>query len=302
MQAARRFAGCEEAFNGLAFRVDHLGLCVELQAAHGVVNGRRDFNRIELRAFDLEGGLRTIEVGILPGIHVAVVDADRFDERLRIDAGVLRELFERIAFLHKSELEAGLELRDAAHRAVVKNFKGGAARLRRDGRARDVARGHLGNEALAFAVDENRALPAHRLRNNDGRPDKERRIELNFLHVDERRADLFAEVHAVARRARLVRSLRGRIQIRQILLDERLVGAEAARGEHDRLGLDLVDAVVLAFHEHAGHCARLVRHEAHQAAVEAQVNAFHLFGLIAEERRQIGPDRLAALRTVHAGR
>ena len=59
---------------------------------------------------------------------------------------------------------------------------------------------------------------------------------------------------------------------------------------------------MLAFDQDARHGARFVGEEANEPAVETQIDALHLFGLVAEEGRKIRSDRLAALRAVHAGR
>ncbi len=87
----------------------------------------------------------------------------------------------------------------------VKEEVGHAVLLLEDGGGDCVAGVELVEEALAVLVDENGAVAAHGFGDHFAHLGNDRRVRLDFRHVDELCADLFGERDAFAQSARMVR-------------------------------------------------------------------------------------------------
>lgn len=272
VHATRHFARCKESVDGLASGVNHAGLCVDLHASHVMMDGGRDLDGVEGRRVHQVLDARTVKVGVLPCLGVFVVLADRGDQRLRVDPGVDREFFKRGALLREAQFKGRGGLLHRVTHLLVEDFKGDAACLRRHGRARLVAGREFADEALPFDIHKDRTGSAHAFGYDDGRTDQERRIELNFLDIDVSRTDVPRENETVALTAGLVRR-EGRFgNVGTQFLEKRFVAADAAGGKDDRLGLEKVEAVVLALDDDTCDGTLPVPDDAHHLAVETQID------------------------------
>ena len=182
-------------------------------------------------ARDLAGRVETVELGRAPVVgrdaaHVVVgarPDRDRVVDR--VDAGERHRELARAREPREDPLGAEMAQVEE-HRAVDATTGLDLGRLRaRD----DVARRELErvrrvarHEALAVAVDEEAALAAAALGDEDAARIERRRVELHELHVLERKPGVQRHRHAVA--------VAG-VRVRRRAVDP----AHAARREHDRL-------------------------------------------------------------------
>ena len=96
VDAASDLAGCEQAGNGLAVGVEHLGVGVDAQAAHGVVDAGGHLDRVERGIHDgLAGFLATHGIVFAIGDGV-VVGGDGLDKGLGVGVHELAELLDGV--------------------------------------------------------------------------------------------------------------------------------------------------------------------------------------------------------------
>ncbi len=220
VQTARAFAGREQAGHG-----GRLGVRIDLDATHDVVTGRAD----------LHGFLRNVHIRQL--LELVVHGRQPLDDLIggqaRGDIQVHAAVRRPAPGLHflidgAGDFVTGQQIRCAPGGVVVlqplvRLFDGlGVLALEH---RRDVAE----HESFALGVLEHAAVTAHRLGDQDAlhrrRPDHAGRMELQELHIDQRRPG----------------AQRQRVPVAGVLPGVRchLVGlADATGGDHDRGGLE----------------------------------------------------------------
>ena len=163
MDAASHLTGCEQARDDLAVLVQHLGVGVDLQTAHGVVDAGSDLDGIVGSGVQGVGEAGAAKVGVVLCLNIAVPVVHGLSESSLIDAHGLAQLLvgstgDGVALLDVALNDAGV----VDHR-LIDDQPTVAAGLSDLSSRDDVAGADLVDEALAFGVDEDRAVAAQTL-------------------------------------------------------------------------------------------------------------------------------------------
>ena len=300
VHAARDFTRGEETRDGLAFLVEDLRLGVDLQTAHGVVNGGLNLDGPVRSLVESGRHVGTAELRVLAGLLVGGVLLERGFKRVGRKVRGGGEFLDVLARDGEAHLDVALDELGLGADAVVPDDPGELAGLLQFVGGHDVARQEFVREALAFGVDENGAVAADAFGNQNAFR-RGRRVSLDLVHVDRGRTDLLGHDDAVARGARMVR--RGIALEHGLVLDEHfLVGAETAGGDHDGLGVDRVGLAVLGGELDARNGAVLARHDVGDAGVRADVDLAVLRGGISLHGQEEPASPFAALGGLFAGK
>ena len=92
----RTLARGEQAGNGLIVPIEHLGVRVDVQAAHRVMHGRLVNHDVVGRRVHLAQLAAVLEVGIGTRVHIPVPSIERLLQSRRIDLEGRAGLFKRI--------------------------------------------------------------------------------------------------------------------------------------------------------------------------------------------------------------
>ena len=273
MDAARDLTGSEQAGDLVALDGQGLGVTVNVDAAHAVVDAGVDGDGVEGSGLKLGDEARGAAEGVLGAVDGLVVGVDGSLELVGRDAERVGQASQVIGLdAHFLVLVLGAGLVVVVHGLVVHN-PNLAVRLGHLGGGHDVASAHLVGEAVAGVVDQDAATAADAL--GDERAVGEHGgVNLNLAHLDEVGASVLGHDHAVARDGGGVGGNEG-LQVGTVHLDHVLVGAEAAGGQNDSLGVVL--RAVLA-HD-ARHSAGLVDDELGGTAVVNDLDAGVAHGL-----------------------
>ena len=297
MDAAGDFTRSEEARNDLALGVVDLGLGVDLDAAHGVVDGRRDHDGVERSLIEVARHVGAAE-GVLAGSLALLPGVDGGLEFGGGNAHLAGDFFNRGAGDAVGLLDVLVRGLQGLLHVGVEEEVGHAVLLLEDGGGDRVAGVELVEEALAVLVDEDGAVAANGFGDHFADLRHHGRVRLDFGHVDELGTGLFSEKEAVARGARMVR--RGEaLQTGHVLGDEVVVGTEAAGGVNDGLGVDRVGAVLLVRDLDARDLA-VLHEDLRGLRVHAHVDLAGLGGIV-EGLDDFRTDECAAGRAVRAG-
>ena len=229
---------------------------------------------------------------------VRVVVGERLFKDLRIHAGSLGKPFDRVGLLQHAEVVVAADHLGLGVEIGVEDEPGVAAGLLEDRVGGAVAGREFVDKARARFVDHDGADAADRFTDENAASLADGRVGLDPVDVGHARAGFKCHAHAVAGARDVVRACHA-LEGRTIEGHHLLVLAVAASSEHDRFGVDAVEAAVLAFDHDAPDGVVFVNNEPDGAGVEACGHAV-LLGLSAQSLDDVRTDRLAARRAMRA--
>ena len=234
-----------------------------MHAAHSVVHRGHALAQVVGSGLELVHRGAIVEVGVGALVAHLVPALYGCDQPRRVDAGRLGDLLERVALEQRARVVAHLDLAGVVveqlgllNAGFVPQQVGAGASLRLDGVGDDVAAVKLLDKALALGVHQDAAVvQAHVVdvqeRAGDGVAGG---VGLNPLHAHQVDADCLGHLHAVARGAHSIGGMNALVQVGVVLHAHLDVGAEAARGQDERLAgeLELLAVGVLRLHRGYG--------------------------------------------------
>ena len=295
MDAARCLTAGEEAGNDLTLGADDLGLGVDLDTAHRVVDARGDLDRIErgngeilVHALAAEFLILALGDGGVPGLH----GLHKVLRGLIVHPHGLGELLIGLTCHGIAAGDKLLRQRNLVHQLLIEDDEGIGAGLLQLSLGDHIAPVHIVDKTLALGVHQDGTVAAERLRNQQAVGLDHGRVELNLLHIDGGSADRLSHQDTVAGRAGMVggdRVGKARIKARH----QFKVCTEAAGRKHDRLGLHGVEMLgILGLH--ADNLA-ILHQDLGRAGVEHHVHT-QLLDLVLELIDEVLADRETALR------
>ena len=240
MDAAADLTGRVQARDGVAVGIQHLGLGVDLQAAHGVMQGRGARGGAEGRLVNRVAEELLAEVRIVLGQGVLVVLVHGLHERVSRHADLLRQLLEGV---RQVDAAGGLQRLQTVGILIDDLLVGDDEEQRvllLQGRlGQHVTLGVLVHKALALLVHEQLGLRGAPHAGEQGAIHRMGgRHQLRKAHAGHVGADGLGHHDAVAGQVRRVGGRHGVGQARPVvvvLADHRRVGREAAGRDDDGL-------------------------------------------------------------------
>ena len=198
VDAASHLTCCEQAGDDLALLVQHLGVGVDLQAAHGVMDTGGDLHSVVGSGVQGVGEAGAAEVGVILGLNVAVPLLHGLCEGSGIDAHSLAQLLVGSAGDGVALLDVALNDAGSIDHGLIDDQPAVAAGLSDLSGRDDVTGADLVDEALAFLVDEDSAVAAQALGDEGSGVGLNGGVDLDLVHVHGSSADGLSHLDALA--------------------------------------------------------------------------------------------------------